>query len=72
MSIACNGTKSSQVLLSDFQTNWSTVEDQRKRKLSLVFGVKHSTMLVEFKIVCSDTGLNWLISCSLNRGFKVS
>ena len=36
--------------LSDVETSWSMVEDSRKQKSLLIFGVKDSTSLVEFKI----------------------
>ena len=62
MSIVCNGTKKLQGLLSDVQNDWSILEDYRKRKFLLVFRVKDSTSLVEFKIVCGNMRLNWLIS----------
>ena len=47
---------------SDVETSWSMVEDSRKQKFFLIFGVKDSTSLVEFKIACGDIGLNWLVS----------
>ena len=47
---------------SDVETSWSMVEDSRKQKLLLIFGVKDYTSLVEFKIACGDIGLNWLVS----------
>ena len=47
--------------LSDVESDWSIVEDRRKQKVLLIFGVKDSTSLVEFKIVCGDIGLNWLV-----------
>ena len=61
MSIACN-EMNSQGFLSDFQNDWSIIEDHKKRKFLLVFGVKDCTSLVEFKIACAGIGLNWLIS----------
>ena len=42
-------------------SGWSIVEHRRKQKVLLVFGVKASTLLVEFKIACGNIGLNWLI-----------
>ena len=49
-------------LASDLRDNWSIVGDRRTQKVLMVFGVKQSTSLVEFKIACGDIGLNWLIS----------
>ena len=48
--------------LPDVEDGWSIVEESRKQKFLLVFGVKDSTPLVEFKIACGDIGLNWLVS----------
>ena len=47
--------------------DWSIVRDRRKQKFLLVFGVKDSTSLVEFKIACGDIGLNWLVSRAFIR-----
>ena len=62
MSIACNGMKNSQSLLSDLQNDWSIVENRSKCNFLLIFIVKDSISLAEFIIACSDVGLNWLIS----------
>ena len=48
--------------LSDIERGWFVVEHRRKQKVLLVFGVKASTSLVDFKIGCGDIGLYWLIS----------
>ena len=69
MSIAHNGMNNSQGLLFDLQNDWSIVEDQRKRNFLLVFEVKDSNSLVEFKIACGNMGLNWLISRDYIRKF---
>ena len=42
--------------LSDIASNWSIVEDRRKQNVLLIFGVKGSTSLVEFKIAHWDMG----------------
>ena len=55
--------------LSDIESGWSIVERCMKQKVLLVFGVKASTSLVEFKIVCGDFGLNWLILKACVRKF---
>ena len=55
--------------MSDIESGWSIVEHRRKQKVLLVFGVKASTSLVEFKIACGDIGLNWLISRACVRRF---
>ena len=49
-------------LLSGRDNDWSIVRSRRRQKFLLVFGVKHSTSSVEFKIACGDIGLNWLVS----------
>ena len=43
---------------SGIENGWSIVERRRKQKVLLVFGVRASTSLVEFKIACGDIGLN--------------
>ena len=55
--------------LADIESGWSIVEHRRKQKVLLIFGVKASTSLVEFKIACGDIGLNWLISREYVRRF---
>ena len=47
---------------ASLESDWSIVESCRKQKFLLVFGVKDLTMLIEFKITCGNTGLNWLVS----------
>ena len=51
----------------DFEKGWSVAKNRRKQKFLLVFGVKASTSLVEFKIACGDLGLNWLVSRTVIR-----
>ena len=51
----------------DFEKGWSVAESRRKQKFLLVFGVKASISLVEFKIACGDVGLNWLVSRTVIR-----
>ena len=62
--------------LSDIENSWSIVEHQRKQKVLLVFSVKASTSLIEFRIACSNIGLNWLISracvCRYGNHMKIS
>ena len=58
----CNAVNSEWERLPDVEDGWSIVEDSRKQIFLLVFGVKDSTSLVEFKIACGDIGLNWLVS----------
>ena len=50
---------------------WSIVEDSRKQFFLLVFGVKDSTSLVEFKIACGDIGLNWLFRERVSVGLGI-
>ena len=57
-----NVKKSKLGLLSGLENDWSVVGSRRKQKFLLVFGVKSSTSLIEFKIACGDTGVNWLVS----------
>ena len=57
-----NVKKSELGLLSGLENDWSVVGSRRKQKFLLVFGVKSSTSLIEFKIACGDIGLNWLVS----------
>ena len=52
---------------NDFKKFWSVAKNCRKQKFLLVFGVKASTSLVEFKVACGDLGLNWLVSRTVNR-----
>ena len=60
---------------SDVENSWSMVEYSRKEKFLLIFGVKESTSLVEFKIACGDIGLNWLVSraciCRLGKHMRI-
>ena len=49
-------------LASYLRDDSSIVGDRRKQKVLMVFDVKESTSLVEFKIACGDMKLNWLIS----------
>ena len=49
------------------ENDWSIVESCRKQKFLLVFGVKDSTTLIEFKIACGDIGLKWLVSRTIIR-----
>ena len=46
--------------LFDIKRGWSIVEHHSKQKVLLVFGVKATASLVEFKIACGDIGLNRL------------
>ena len=45
----------------DFGSHRLIVESHRKQNFLLFFGVKDSTMLVEFKIVCGNLGLDCLV-----------
>ena len=47
--------------LSGVESGWSIVERRKKQKVLLIFGVKASTSLIEFKIACGNIELNWLI-----------
>ena len=62
MCTQCNAVNSEWERLPDVEDGCSIVEDSRKQNFLLVFGVKESTSLVEFKIACGDIGLNWLVS----------
>ena len=55
----------------DFGYRWSIVESRRKQKFLLLFGVKDSITLVEFKIVCADLGLGWLVRERLFVGLEI-
>ena len=39
---------------ASLESNWSIIDSCRKLKFLLVFGVKDSTTLIEFKIACGD------------------
>ena len=67
MNSDCNVGRTEWERLSDVESGWSVVEDRRKQKVLLVFGVKDSISLVEFKIACGDIGLNWLVSRAFIR-----
>ena len=47
--------------------DWSIVKHRARQKVLLVFGVKNSLslMAMEFKILCGDIGLGWLVSRAL-------
>ena len=62
MSTQNNAVYSEWERLSDVEDGWSILEYRRKQKFLLPFCVKDSTSLVEFKIACADTGLNWHVS----------
>ena len=49
------------------KSSWSIVEGHMKQNFLLVFGVKDSTTLVEFKIACGDIVLNWLVRRTIVR-----
>ena len=55
--------------------DWSTVELRNRPIVLLVFGVKSSISMVEFKILCSDIGLGWLVSrtpiCRLGNHMRI-
>ena len=50
-------TRSGSVCLASRAAGWSIVERRRKQKTLLIFGVKASSSLLEFKIACGDIGL---------------
>ena len=52
---------------TDNTGEWSKVGCRNRSKVLLVFGVKSSISLVEFKILCGDIGLGWLVSKTLIR-----
>ena len=54
----------------DIESTWSIVEHRRKQKVLLVFGIKASTSLVEFKSVSDDIRLNWVIARACFRKFE--
>ena len=45
----------------DLETDWPIIESSTKQKELLVFDVKDSTSLVEFKIACGNIGFNWVV-----------
>ena len=54
--------------LSGLKHDWSVVGSRSKPNFHLVYGIKYSTSLIEFKIACGDIGLNWLVSrASISR-----